>query len=273
MAILPAGVAAQPSHRADIASGFRLLYELKFEEARAVFRAVEKSRPGDPLGPTSEAASYLFQEFNQQGVLTSEFFLNDKRLLEGVEGKPNQTYQAAFLAANQRAQEMAKRRLQADARDTDALFVLAITTGMQADYTGLIEKRHFESLRLTKQAETYARELLKIRPDSQDAYVSLGAANYLIGCLPPHKRFFLWFGGIRGGRREGMRQLEMAATYGDYLRPFAKIMLALAAWREKQTGLSRRLLEELVAEFPQNPLFARELARLKKVAGSAPASR
>jgi predicted Zn-dependent protease len=40
-------------------------------------------------------------------------------------------------------------------------------------------------------------------------------------------------------------------------------MLALAALREKKPEVARAQLSELVAEFPENPLFASELAKLK----------
>ena len=86
--------------------------------------------------------------------------------------------------------------------------------------------------------------------------------NYIVGSLPTLKRFALRFKGIKGNRRTGLRQLEIAATRGRYLRPFAKILLALAALRDKQTALARVQLAELVAEFPQNPLFARVLYKL-----------
>ncbi|HEX9760894.1 MAG TPA: hypothetical protein VGA40_08235 [Candidatus Acidoferrales bacterium] len=56
--------------------------------------------------------------------------------------------------------------------------------------------------------------------------------------------------------------MQIAAARGRYLRPFAKILLALVALREKQPELARTQLIELVAEFPQNPLFAKELAKL-----------
>src|SRR6266849_9930270 len=69
----------------EIEAGFHLLYELKFPEARAKFASWEKLHPEDPLGSVSEAAGYLFEEFYQQGVLTSDFFLNDKRMLGGLE--------------------------------------------------------------------------------------------------------------------------------------------------------------------------------------------
>jgi hypothetical protein len=59
-----------------------------------------------------------------------------------------------------------------------------------------------------------------------------------------------------------MQQLETAADNGHYLRPFAKILLALAALREKRRDLARRQFTELAAEFPENPLFVNELVGL-----------
>ena len=50
-----------------------------------------------------------------------------------------------------------------------------------------------------------------------------------------------------------------------YLRPFAKTLLALAVLREKQTDVARTQLTELVADFPQPPLFASELAKLNAI--------
>ena len=253
----------------EIDAGFHLLYETKFPEARAQFSAWQKTHPEDPLGPASEAASYLFEEFYRQGVLTSEFFLNDKKLLGGVAMSPDEARRAAFSGAIQRAQELARRRMKTDRQDADALFALTMTTGMLADYASLIERRQLESLRRIREAEGYATQLLAVKPDSADAYLALGAAKYIIGCLPRHTRFFLWFGGIRGDKRGGMQQLQTAATRGHYLRPFAKMLLALAALREKQVDVARAELRSLTAEFPQNPLFARELTKLDHAPAAA----
>jgi predicted Zn-dependent protease len=89
-----------------------------------------------------------------------------------------------------------------------------------------------------------------------------GRPNYIIGSLPAPKRFFLRLARIHGDKSGGIQQLEVAAAHGHYLRPFAKILLALAALREKKTEVARTQLSELVAEFPQNPLFASELTKL-----------
>jgi tetratricopeptide (TPR) repeat protein len=247
----------------EMEEGFRLLYELRFEPARSRFLSWQATHPADALGYAWLAASYLFEEFYEQGVLTSEFFLDDKRLLGGIRGRPNEQRGSAFRAAARKAEELAQRQLRMDSRNSEAFLALAITTGMRADYTGLIEGRQLESLRLTREAERYAESALSLHPDATDAYVTLGSANYIIGSLPAHKRFFLWFGGIHGDRLRGVMQLQMAAMDGQYLRPFAKVLLALVARRENQPELARRLLEELSAEFPANPLFRHELALLK----------
>jgi hypothetical protein len=255
-----AGAAAIGAPELDAA--FHLLYELKFSEARAGLKTWQAAHLEDPLGPAAEAASYLFEEFYAQGVLTTEFFLDDKRLLGGIQGKPDPTRGDAFKAANRRAQELAKARLKVNPQDAGALFAMTLSTGMQADYASIIEKHQLESLRAMRSAEDYAHRLLAVAPDAADAYLALGAANYIIGCLPAHTRFFIWFGGFHGDKGGGMKQLAETAEHGRFLRPFAKLMLALAELREKQVASARERLRQLAAEFPENALFRRELAKI-----------
>jgi hypothetical protein len=246
----------------ELDAGFRLLYELKPAEARATFAAWHASHPEDPLASAAEAASYLFEECYRQGVLTSEYFQDDRRFLGEVEIAADPLLRDAFFSATSRAQEAARRRFALQPEDANALLAMTLSLGMQADYAALIETHQLESLRMIREADVFAKRLLAVDPDAADAYLTLGTANYIIGSLPALKRFFLRLKGIRGDKRVGIQQLELAATHGRYLRPFAKILLALAALREKNTALARVQLEELVSEFPQHPLFDRELAKL-----------
>jgi tetratricopeptide (TPR) repeat protein len=247
----------------ELDAGFHLLYELKFEEARTHFEAWQKSHPEDPLGSASEGASYLFEECYRQGVLTSEFFLDDKRFLGKIPLRPDPKLRAGFFTADQQAQDLAQLRLRTNPDDPNALFAMTLSLGMQANYASLIDKQQLDSLKKIRAADVYAKKLLVVAPDAADAYLGLGMANYFIGSLPGTKKFFLGFAGIHGDKKAGIQQLEIAAEHGHYLRPFAKILLALAALREKQVEVARVQLKELVAEFPENPLFASELAKLK----------
>jgi hypothetical protein len=253
---------AVADEKPQIERGFNLLYELKFGEARRQFLEWQERHPKDPLGYVAESASYLFEEFYCQHVLTSDFFLNNERLLGGIRGTPDESRRAGFQAANQKGRELALKRLSEDQHDPNALFSLAISTGMQADFASILERRQFESLSLIKEAEGYAQRLLALQPNDADAWLSLGVANYIVGCLPAYKRFFLWFGRIHGDKNLGMKQLQVTAEKGHYLKPFAQIFLALAAMRENREDVARAQLLDLVAHFPENPLFREELANL-----------
>lgn len=235
--------------------GFRLLYELKPEEARTQFSARQKAHPEDPLSSAAEAASYLFEECYRQGILTSEFFLDDDRFFGKLPVEADAALRKAFFAACNRAQDMARLRLKTNPDDANALFAMTLSLGMQADYASLIDKQQLDSLRMIREADKFAKKLLAVAPEGADAYLTLGTANYIIGSLPAGKRFFLRFAGIRGDKRLGIKQIEIAAASGRYLRPFAKILLALAALREKKPDVARTQLTELVAEFPQNPFL------------------
>ena len=246
----------------ELDAGFHLLYELKPEEAHKQFEAWEKSHPQDPLGYASEAAAFLFEECYRQGVLTSEFFLNDKRFFGKIPLKPDPELRSEFFAANQKAQDLALLELKANPDDPNALFAMSLSLGMQGDYASLIDKRQLASLKKIREADAYSKKLLRVAPDAADAYLGLGTANYIIGSLPGLKKFFLGLAGIHGDKKLGIQQLEIAADKGHYLRPFAKILLAMVALREKKPEVARAQLTKLVAEFPQNPLFASELAKL-----------
>ena len=249
-------------HVPELDAGFHLLYELKPEEALTQFEAWQKSHPKDPLGSASEAAAYLFEECYRQGVLTSEFFLDNERFLGKIPLKPDPELRAAFFAADKQAQDLAQLRLKTNPDDPNSLFAMSLSLGMQANYASLIDKRQLDSLKKIREADTYAKKLLVVAPDAADAYLGLGMANYFIGSLPGPKKFFLGIVGIHGNKTAGIQQLEIAADHGHYLRPFAKILLALSALREKKPEVARAQFNELVAEFPENPLFAGELAKL-----------
>ncbi|HXX20606.1 MAG TPA: hypothetical protein VEJ46_14485 [Candidatus Acidoferrum sp.] len=254
----PGSPAVLPSPLLD--AGFHQLYELNFQGARANFLSFQQQHPEDPLGKAAEAASYLYEQFNTKGIFSSSFFLNDSKFLNGADGTAAQNRNEAFLTANGRAREMAKEQLKSNPNDAHALLVLTMTDGMEADYDALIVKKQLAGLGLTKQAEGEATKLLAVDPTAEDAYLALGAANYVIGCLPGYKRAFLWFGGIHGDRARGMDQMQRTADHGHYLQPFAKILLALASEREHQEDRARALLTALSNEFPANPLYAHELA-------------
>jgi hypothetical protein len=257
----PRGVSPAFTTIPELSAGFDLLYQQKFTEAREAFASWEARNPTQPFGKVAISASYLFEELYRQGVLSSDFFLNEKRFLHGIEGKPDPERMNRFREAVAQARQLAHERQQNDPKDAEALFALTLAAGMESDAESILLKRHLDGLKRMKEANEYAKQLLAQHPDAADAYIAPGIANYVIGSLNPGFRFALWFGGIHGDKKLGMQQTANTAENGRYLRPFAKIMLALAARREKQNALAQRLLRELTEQYPQNDLFASEYAK------------
>jgi len=245
----------------ELVSGFQSLYLQNFAAAREKFSNWEIQHQDEPFGEVAIAASYLFEEFYRQDVLSSDFFLNEKRFLHGIEGKPDPARMKSFQEAIQIARKLARQRLEKDQHDPEGLFAMALSAGMESDADMILKKEHIEALKRLKEANEHAKQLLAEQPDANDAYVALGAANYIIGSLSGGTRFILRFGGIHGDKKLGMEQLAKTIESGRYLKPFAKILLALAARRQKQDDLARRLLRELSEEFPESPLYAAEYAK------------
>ena len=257
------GKLSSPAFSSDpeLKNGYRLLYEQKFPEARKVFEEWIGKHPAEPFGQVSIAASYLFEEFYRQQVLTSDYFLNDKRFLGGITGTPDPNRIKNFEDAVAKARALAGQRLKENKRDPEGLYAIILSAGMQSDADSMLLKKHYDALKHLKEANTSAEILLAEHPDAYDVYVAPGIAYYVIGSLSGGARFFLWFGGIHGDKELGMEKVEKTADNGNYLKPFAKILLALSARREKKRDLAIKNLKELTEEFPGNTVYETEYAK------------
>lgn len=253
----PKVIAASPLDR-----GFTGLYNLDFSGAQNDFASWEKLHPDDPVGPVSEAAGFLFSEFNRLGVLEAQFYENDDSFAGRPKLNPDPAVRDRFEAAIGRAETLARARLAKDAKDRDALFAMTLSAGLQADYAALIEKRNLASLHYTKQASASAQELLTVCHDCYDALLATGFSKYIIGSMAAPVRWLLRMGGLPSDKQGGIADLQTTAAHGHYLAPFARILLSIAYVREKDKSRALELLAGLHREFPGNTLFPREIAHL-----------
>ena len=242
--------------------GFHLLYNLNFSEAHNLFLAWERQYPDDPLGPACDAAGFLFSEFNRLGVLEFQFLEDDKAFDARKKLDPNPAVRDQFNAALDQAETKARKKLGTDPKDRNALFAMTLSSGLRADYAALIEKRNLASLHFTKQSDGWAQQLLAVDPNCYDAHVATGFSKYIIGSMSSPVRWLVKLGGISGDKQAGIAELKLTAEHGQYLAPFARILLAIAYVREKDKPEARELLASLRDQFPANPLFPLEIARL-----------
>ena len=243
--------------------GFSGLYNLDFSGAQKDFTTWQAQHPDDAVGPVSEAAGLLFSEFHRLGILEAQFYEDDAAFSARSKLTPEPVVREQFQGAIGRAENLAHAQLAKDPKDRDALFALTLSSGLQADYAALIEKRNFASLHFTKQASSSAQQLLAVCHDCYDALLATGFSKYIIGSMSAPVRWILRLGGLPSDKAGGIADLQTTAEHGHYLAPFARILLAIVYVREKDKPRALQLLTALRSEFPANTLFPREIARLQ----------
>lgn len=243
-------------------AGFHEMYNLHFPEAHAIFGKYMAEHPQDPMGPVSDAAGYLFSEFDRTGVLDMQLFTNDTNYLQHKKDTPDPTVKKAFDAALDKADQLSDAILSQHPDDATVLFAKTLTFGLRADYASLLERRDLAGFQYTKAGSTYAHRLLAVDPHAYDAYLAVGMENYILGLKPAPVRWLLQMAGGETNKVLGEQDLELTASQGHYLQPLAKLLLAVAAMRDKDKVKARDLLSSLAREFPNNPLYAEQLSKI-----------
>ena len=244
-------------------AGYRHMYNLQFDEAHKAFQNWQQEHPDDPLGPVSDAAAYLFTEFDRLHILESELFVNDQKFESRSRPAPNAELKQAFESQLAKARQLAQQALARDPHDVNALFADVLAYGLEGDYLALIEKRDFQALKLMKEGRSIAERLLAANPACYDAYLAVGVENYLLSLKPAPVRWLLRISGAETDKAVGIEKLRITADKGHYLLPYARLLLAVAALRDNDRIRARALLQDLADNFPQNRLYRNELAKLQ----------
>jgi hypothetical protein len=261
--LLPLSIFAQndDAQNEELKLGFQKMYNLEFEDAHRIFQAWENSHPDDPLGPVSNASAYLFSEFDRLNILQMELFADDDNFGSRAKLVPDPEIKKAFEEELTKGEELAKKTLTVSKDNRNALFASVLANGLRGDYAAMIEKRNLAALKYIKNSRAMAEDLLKIYPDCYDAYLAEGVENYLLSLEPAPMRWILRIGGARTNRDEGLHKLALTAEKGYYLAPYARLLMAVAAVRDKNQAKARELLAGLSSEFPRNEVLKKELGR------------
>lgn len=246
------------------------LYNFDFPASHRLLTGYIAAHPREPLPYAFRASAYLFTELDRMGILESEFLIDDRKIAaKGKPMQPDPATAAHFQKAVEEAQNLGEAALKANPDDQQALFALSVTGGVATDYMALVEKHQFMSLSLAKRSNEYAQRLLRLDPKFYDAYLTAGFSEYMVGSLPFFIRWFVHFDNVDGSKQRGVSNLELTARSGHYFRPFAEILLGIIDLRNKRLVPAKNRLQQLVSEYPANPLFRKELGKINEKLGMA----
>jgi tetratricopeptide (TPR) repeat protein len=248
------------------AEAFNHFYNLDYDRAVQEFQRVEQKYPDDPFAVNHLLTGVLFRELYRMGALNSGEYANDSFVsAPHTPADPKVKLQIKGLV--ERALRLEQKRLDADAKDVDALYARGVTRAQYATYTALIERAWFSALRNAVGARHDHEKVLELAPEYTDAKLVVGAHNYVLGSLPWAVKVGASMVGLGGNREKGLAYLQECAAAGGEASTDAKVLLMLFLRREHRYDEALRLDRELSARFAQSSLLALEEGNLLRVEG------
>lgn len=255
--LAPCWLAAQ-----TVSPGFDHFYSLEYEPAIAIFEKEIAARPNDPAGYNHLAQAILYREMDRAGALESELVSGNNPFYHRGKIAASEADQKRFDGAIGKAIALCEARIGVNPKDVDALYLLSVAHGLQANYNFLVRRLWRESLKQFTLSRKLSMQVTEAEPKRTDAYLVQGVHDYIVGSLPFAWKLLGFLIGFRGDKEGGLRTVEMVAARGDKNKYDAMIALAVAYRRERQTEKAVALLRELIRAFPRNYLFRLELVQM-----------
>jgi tetratricopeptide (TPR) repeat protein len=160
-----------------------------------------------------------------------------------------------FEATTGRAIEMARTKIAANPRDTDAHYELGAAVGLRASFAATIQGSVRAAFGSAREAYNAHERVMELDKGRRDAGLIVGTYRYLIAGMALPMRWMAYAAGFGGGREKGLMLVKEAADYGGDNRVDARVALVLLYNREKRYDEALQQLERLRTEFPRNRLF------------------
>jgi tetratricopeptide (TPR) repeat protein len=232
----------------DVKEALRRMYSGDTNGAIEIAHRVERQQPQHPLGYLLEVNALWWKIYC--AVCAVKWNLIDawdrKKLREDD----------AYLALADRAIALAEAELKS--HETAEMHVYAgAAYGLKARLYAL-RGEHLNVARSGLRGRTHFVRALELDPEMGDAYTGMGLYNYFVDALSTFAKMLRFFMGIPGGsKKTGFQQLEKAMDSAELSAVEARFYLARNLRNFDQLyERSRTVFEPLVAEYPQNPVFA-----------------
>ena len=227
--------AAPPQLEREMAGIVDLFYDMDFDRARAAADGLAARHPGHPAG-----AFY-------RGVSSYQRWI--------AEGMRSTTTYAAFEADNETAENAAKALMKTS--PAEAHYYLGATLGFRAR-ANAAQKRFFRAVPDGMSAIKHLKKALALDPSLSDARLGMGMYHYFAARMPAGAKPMAYLLiGEKADRALGLTELWSVAQASGIARMEARSVLSTILSKEDEADWAgaERLLAELMARYPRNPLF------------------
>src|SRR5262249_31894454 len=189
------------------------LYNLDFNTAQHGYEILTHDYPDNPDYWNALAASIWLRIMYDQQKLNVESFsgssLGTKDSRDAASPADEKRLRDTIAAAIAKSDVMLKK----NPKDIRALYAKGIADATLASFEASAKRSYLSAGSRAKAARDLHQQVLEIDPTFDDARMSVGMFNYVVGVIPGFVRFLLLPLGIRSAGKElGIQQLETAAA-------------------------------------------------------------
>ena len=233
----------------EATEAIRLMYSGKPEQAVALARKLESSRPEHPLGYLIEADILwwkIYCKWSERKYNTIDAWSHPR---------PADSDDDADLALADKVTRLAEASI-AKSDTAEMELYAGLGYASRARLLGL----RYEKIPVARAGVEARRHLLRcleLDPNMADANLGLGLYNYYVDTLSALAKILRFFMGIPGGDKGvGLRQLETASTMGELTQMEARFNMAKSL-RNYDLDYARaaQAAAPLISAYPGNPVF------------------
>ncbi|KAF0250150.1 MAG: hypothetical protein FD167_451 [bacterium] len=239
--------------------GFNALYNMDYKSAQAKFTQMAQILPEHPAGHFYLATNYWLELLNssrrlQTNLYSGESFYVDTK--DKVDEKVDKEFRRLLAISLEKAESNIKK----NPKDVESIYYQGAAHGLMASYEATVTRSFFSALRHGSKSVDLHRQVIELNPNYIDAYLTIGAYDYIAGSLPFAVKILATIGGIRGSKERGLEELNLVTEKGLYAQDDARVLLITLYGRENKNVEILNLLETLSNKYPQNYLFKIERA-------------
>jgi tetratricopeptide (TPR) repeat protein len=233
------------------------LYNLDFNTAQHGYETLTRDYPDNPDYWNALASSIWLKITFEQQKLNLESFsgrnsFGTKESREIVDPADEKRLRETIEIAISKADAVLKK----NPNDVRALYAKGVSNATLASFEGTVKRSYLSAHSNAKAAKSLHLQVLKLDPNFDDARLSIGTYDYVIGVIPSVGRLLIGiFGVSTAGKEAGIQQLQVAAAKGKYASTDAKMVLAVIYSREKRYDEAVKMMNELHTKYPRNFLF------------------
>ncbi len=221
----------------------------------SVLRGIEKALNLEQKGAVAELVKAVELEPQNPGsyaYLAMVYLFFYETSLEEKEKKNNET---SLLRAVENAESRAEKRIEKDPRDGEAYFSMALAK-MVRDRWEMDRKNYFRAFREAQDVWDYLEKTRKWDPENYDVYYPMGVIHYYLGQLSGPARWIATLFITPVDREKGLKELELAAEKGYFLKDMARSnLISIYYAYEKQPARALPLARRLTEKYPDNYNF------------------